>query len=597
MWGGLRSLLNSIGGFWLAAGALALSASGATLPHYHGAGAQCEIDTRSATEVPAHAPLRLSFLGPGPVDADPATLSSADTPVESTELMRDTGGGSWWRIELTPAGAALSQNGQLPLVLYFSGTYSAELLIIAPASGERHGRGLRTGLGPSWGARTEMPVLLGTAVQPGAHIHVHIKDRTGRRVRPQLSTLDDYLSHSIRTKVSVTASTVVLLMLALLAALLYRSFRIPSYGWLALMACACAGYALEHSGELYRLPGGDWLAALGSPVHRSFSISAVIFSHLFIISFLQLNQRRPRAGKVMMALVWLQVLVLLATWLEGKDANRLGATVSNLLILLSIPIMFYEAWRAHRSGLSAGRYVLLAWSPAMLLLTLWIAVIQDWLPIAGIDMGNLVSAAMALQVAVLLLGLAEDSSRLRQERDLATHQAGHDPLTGAWNRRALQQQMAALMRAAGEQSTPLCVAFLDLDHFKRINDQLGHAVGDQCLQRLVKLIERQLPENGLLARYGGEEFVIVLPEQTAASARAWADDLRLQIAARPIDCGEVKVELSASLGISEMTADDRIETLLRRADQALYRAKRDGRNRVELATTASLATKGRTPIA
>ncbi|MBK9657601.1 MAG: GGDEF domain-containing protein [Rhodanobacteraceae bacterium] len=155
--------------------------------------------------------------------------------------------------------------------------------------------------------------------------------------------------------------------------------------------------------------------------------------------------------------------------------------------------------------------MLWAWGPALIVLSLWIFTLQGWLAPSWVDIGNLVFCSMALQVAVLLLGLADDTARLRRERDTATDQAGHDPLTGVLNRRALQQRLQNLLADAGTKGEPLSLVFLDLDHFKRVNDRYGHAVGDQCLCELVGRARLAMRENDVLARYGGEEFVLVLP--------------------------------------------------------------------------------------
>jgi diguanylate cyclase (GGDEF)-like protein len=307
---------------------------------------------------------------------------------------------------------------------------------------------------------------------------------------------------------------------------------------------------------------------------------AVASSHLFIISYLELARRRPLMRRVLLGFAAMQLSIVVISWIEGQNPSAIGGLVSNLLILGSIPLVLFEAWRAHRDQLQAGRYVLIAWGPALLLLSLWILALQRWLPPSWLDIAGLVFFGLALQVAVLLLGLADDTARLRRERDIATDEAGHDPLTGVFNRRALQQRLQSLLVEAHATGRPLSVAFLDVDHFKRINDHHGHAVGDQCLRELVARVRASLRDYDVLARYGGEEFVLVLPGLTGREAWAWSDQLRRDIADLPFCAGAQAIPVSASFGIGEWMPGDSIDALLARADQALYVAKQGGRNQV-----------------
>ena len=127
---------------------------------------------------------------------------------------------------------------------------------------------------------------------------------------------------------------------------------------------------------------------------------------------------------------------------------------------------------------------------------------------------------------------------------------------------------------------------IDLDHFKQINDSHGHAVGDKVLIELGRLIQATLRETDVAGRYGGEEFVIVLPHTDAGGALIFGERLRQLIAAMPVDIGEGRtLTVTCSIGISQMmiTETPQPEQALAHADAALYRAKREGRNRVEMA--------------
>jgi diguanylate cyclase (GGDEF)-like protein len=126
----------------------------------------------------------------------------------------------------------------------------------------------------------------------------------------------------------------------------------------------------------------------------------------------------------------------------------------------------------------------------------------------------------------------------------------------------------------------LSVIAFDVDHFKRINDAHGHHGGDRALQRIARIAQASLPEGARVGRMGGEEFLAVLPGASAAEALAAAEHLRLAIAGAGLDGQRTAHPVTISLGVATAGAEDDSEALLRRADGALYRAKREGRDRV-----------------
>jgi two-component system cell cycle response regulator len=165
----------------------------------------------------------------------------------------------------------------------------------------------------------------------------------------------------------------------------------------------------------------------------------------------------------------------------------------------------------------------------------------------------------------------------------------HDPLTGLHNRRHLDERLLAELSAAQRHGRPLSVLMADLDHFKQVNDQHGHLVGDEALKLAALVLRGALRKEDSLARYGGEEFVVVARETGAAGARALGERLRRAVASSRCSAGGVEVALTVSVGVA--TAPDLRpgppagidQALLDLADKALYRAKLAGRNRVEAA--------------
>ncbi|RZL36286.1 MAG: GGDEF domain-containing protein [Rubrivivax sp.] len=152
-----------------------------------------------------------------------------------------------------------------------------------------------------------------------------------------------------------------------------------------------------------------------------------------------------------------------------------------------------------------------------------------------------------------------------------------DPLTQVANREGLSRALELLLRAQGELTFPLSVVFVDADHFKRINDDFGHEIGDQVLTMLAQTLRANLPRDDLLARWGGEEFVIVMPQTPAEEAVAVAERLRQVLARTP---WPARLSVTASWGVAQADDEAAMDAAMREADQAMYRAKRAGRDRV-----------------
>jgi diguanylate cyclase (GGDEF)-like protein len=169
------------------------------------------------------------------------------------------------------------------------------------------------------------------------------------------------------------------------------------------------------------------------------------------------------------------------------------------------------------------------------------------------------------------------NERLRSE---LTRRATLDPLTLTYNRRTLAELAARALAQARRQGSGFGVLLLDVDHFKRINDTLGHGAGDEALQQLVGILRTGMRAEDTLGRMGGEEFIVLLPHVDAQQAQAAAERLRAAVeGARPVLAG-TPWSMTVSIGVAARTDGEDFDTLLRRADTAMYAAKHAGRNRV-----------------
>jgi two-component system cell cycle response regulator len=175
------------------------------------------------------------------------------------------------------------------------------------------------------------------------------------------------------------------------------------------------------------------------------------------------------------------------------------------------------------------------------------------------------------------------TERLRDNVQMSIEMAITDALTGLFNRRYMETHLAGLVEQAASRSKPIAVLVLDIDYFKSINDGHGHDAGDDVLREFSLRIRKCIRNIDLACRYGGEEFVVVMPETDLTVASMVAERLRRRIASErfSIQQGTTSLEVTISIGIAALNgAEDNAAAILKRADQALYRAKRDGRNRV-----------------
>lgn len=228
------------------------------------------------------------------------------------------------------------------------------------------------------------------------------------------------------------------------------------------------------------------------------------------------------------------------------------------------------------------------------------AVLADW---RGVSANLLANDSARFGGAVLYLvfsvGMAFGfvwmmTARLRNQLE---QQARTDALTGVMNRRALDLAGQRELAACARRNSPLAVVAIDLDHFKRLNDAYGHAAGDAALAAAAQMLQRCLRSTDLLARFGGEEFIAVLPDRDGERAQLVAERLRGRLQALQIDYERRQLTLTASFGVAiaspEAALAETWSDLLRRADHALYDAKRGGRNciRVAAAPAARMAAE------
>jgi diguanylate cyclase (GGDEF)-like protein len=329
--------------------------------------------------------------------------------------------------------------------------------------------------------------------------------------------------------------------------------------------------------------------------------STVLGLALFGVGFARLNARPvPRVTPVV---VGLALLVLGAAEREGGRVYAITFVLTSTAFACVMAFVLRHAVRRPRN--LAERVVGLS---LILHASSWIVragftVMHDGPPLAHhlYAPGGLVTVfgifycVMPIIIAALVLNVV--NARLSQQ---LRSRALTDELTGVLTRRALRELAPALVANAASNGQQVAVLMLDLDHFKAVNDRHGHQAGDQVLRRAAEVIGINLRPEAMLTRFGGEEFVVIAPVPDMRTARLIAERLRGAVAAEAFPTDAAAIPVTTSIGVALLAADETLEPALARADEALYRAKRDGRNRVETsiaaAPTGSAASTRRKPI-
>jgi len=284
-------------------------------------------------------------------------------------------------------------------------------------------------------------------------------------------------------------------------------------------------------------------------------------------------------------------------WLASFSLPLFPASAASRLLVSSLIVATYtfltaaELWRERRKSL------IRRW-PASLVPMLHGAIFLFPVGLASLDGGSRAFGAgwvalYAIEIVLYVVGAAFVVLTLAKDRTVRQYKlaAATDPLTDLLNRRGFFEAAAAIMAERQRRNEPVCVLAFDLDHFKAINDQFGHSAGDATLHLFAAIIKKTLRAGDAIGRLGGEEFIALLPAALGDAAAA-ADRVRKAFAGASAAPGS-HAAATVSVGVASGAAFAEIDSLIARADAALYRAKANGRNRVETADEAMAATPER----
>lgn len=323
------------------------------------------------------------------------------------------------------------------------------------------------------------------------------------------------------------------------------------------------------------------------PERLTLSLAQLLIAAGFILKwegFRLFVGRPPLSQQTLTILIMFAIGLIVAS--DVLQSLTLRASSNALWISLLSAVIAWELLSAARPGEIAMRVSgwLYAISAALFLVR-GIAVatngtiVDPWNPdgLAALPLFWWLCFTMGATLGMVLMA----SERLQRELD---HQASHDPLTGALNRRALSMLAEKEVARSRRNGQPLSVLMMDLDHFKAINDHLGHRGGDEILCRFVSASHRVLRTEDVFCRFGGEEFLALLPGIASEQALAIAERIRNAYRSEIEDITALSppFDFTVSIGISQFQPEEEIEDVIRRADIALYQAKANGRNRCEL---------------
>jgi diguanylate cyclase (GGDEF)-like protein len=404
----------------------------------------------------------------------------------------------------------------------------------------------------------------------------------------------------------------------MIAMAFYNSFifvlvRNPAYLWYVLTVVASALVVLNFNGLLFQWVWPD------TPIMNRYFTAPVIaanilFAAMFAISFLQIRRFSPIAFRIMQLVVAASLFGVVFGLVGGYQASTVYVSLLAVFVTVLSFVVGLVVWR---KGQVLAKYYIIAWTP-LLVGHLTNAISK----IGVIPRSPLTDAAPQIGVALLVMlmsfalasriNLERKRRQEAQERTMEVQRQANltlearvqarteeleqandrlkaltitDGLTQVANRRRFDDCLATEFNRACRHGYPLSVILLDIDHFKTLNDNHGHLIGDDCLISVASACSKLIHRSGdLLARYGGEEFVVLLPDTPEAGALAVAERLRQAAASAPLPTGSEGQPLSLTISLGVATAvptrNQVITDLVKHADEALYAAKDAGRNRV-----------------
>jgi diguanylate cyclase (GGDEF)-like protein len=400
-----------------------------------------------------------------------------------------------------------------------------------------------------------------------------------------ISTLDEFLSEGASRARMITLAFGALAAMALASLLIWIVLAERAFILYFTLFMLQALYVAYFSGQGFEWP---WLSAAAPLTHYTWNVLSALSGAaacLFVRDIADLRRFLPRSYTVFGWLAGAFLLLAFANLIKLIGYEGLVNNFGNILFLGSAVYTLVVAFVAWRHGSRSAGWFLVAWT---VLEAFTIATTVRLLLNTSEEHDRVIyfglPASMVAAALLIALGIAD---RLRDQRRALSEAERHaqiDSLTGVLNRRSLIERLDAACLRARARGLPISLLFIDLDHFKEINDSFGHPAGDACLAAIIAPIQAELRQSDVIGRYGGEEFVVILSSADTAAAHPIAERILQRVADVRVDGFGPPIALTCSIGVA---TSDMLgvwgEHLIAQADAAVYAAKRSGRNRVQVA--------------
>lgn len=469
--------------------------------------------------------------------------------------------------------------------------------------------------------------VLDLEVAPGRHTHyLRVSSRQAFMTPIELWQPEAFQAEEQRWAAYYGMFYGILLVMMLYNGLIWLWTREANYAWYCLYLLAFSMMNASYSGFAFQFfwPDSPRWSNWG---HTVFIFTFQVTATLFSMTFLESKTRLPRLHRVLKGFLALLLACWLGVTVWGDPVAYNAAPVH--FIVLGTPLILAAGLSAWRNGYRAARFFVLATMVSLSGALCTALTVSGFLPytfatfhaaefgiltdvvLLSLALGDRIkllrdqhqatqqamiqqklqaSEMLAEANAALERTVQERTAELARARDEAERMARTDGLTGVANRRCFEEVAAQEVARAQRYKQPLSMILFDIDLFKQVNDNHGHAVGDAVIRAAASVVREAVREVDFVARVGGEEFAILLPGIHQAQAVTTAERLRELIAERVASHQDLNLNFTASLGVSECRLDDPgFGALLHRADQAMYLAKQRGRNRVAVAPEAAAA--------
>ncbi len=520
-----------------------------------------------------------------PASAADITRGEADAAFKPFAPSPPTAEGRHWiRISSRQPIAA---EGFPVLVVHLARSAAAELL---PAGTQARLLPLTMEL-PAFRGAHELVFALDRGLAAGEPLYLRI-DSAGRGIGEltvRASTLQSMLARSEEHARMVSLSFGALTAVALAALLIWLVLSDRMFVLYASLFFLQALYLAYLTGQGFSWPLLDKALPLGSHAWNVPASLSGAISCWFVREIADLKVTWPRVYAIYGGLAIAFIVLTVANVAKLVGLGPLVNGIGNLIFLATAIFTLVVAFVAWRRGSRAAGWFLVAWT---LLEACTIATTVALLIGMSEETNRLMyyyALPLSMVAAAILIALGV-ADRLREQRlalSDAERRAQTDPLTGVLNRRSLIERLDAAGVRARARGLPIAVLFIDLDHFKLINDSFGHPAGDACLRAIIGPIQTELRQSDVIGRYGGEEFVVMLSSADAAAARPIAERIRRRVEDVAVEGFGPPIRITCSIGLAASDIEGLWgEALIARADEAVYTAKRSGRNQVRMVEMA-----------